>query len=208
MTLGRSTVCIVDYEAGNLTSVRLALDKLGWDTVMSGKPEKVLGADRVIFPGVGAAPSAMENLQETGLSSALLEYARSGRPMLGICLGAQIIFEHSAEGYTTCLGLLPGTVEPLNPGPDFKVPHMGWNTVDTVRGHPVWTDVEDGSQFYFVHGYAVDPAEEDVVIGRTDYDGLFVSAVARDNVLAFQFHPERSGRFGLQVLDNFLRWSP
>lgn len=202
------TVCVVDYEAGNLTSVCLALEKLGWQATVSSDPEMILGASRLIFPGVGAAPAAMNNLESRGLDEAITDYARSGNPMLGICLGAQIIFDFSAEGDTQCLGLLPGTVQPLDLSPDFKVPHMGWNAVESARPHPVWEGIEAEAQFYFVHGYAVEPDSSDVVIGRTDYDGSFVSAVAQDNVAAFQFHPERSGRFGLEVLNNFLCWSP
>jgi glutamine amidotransferase len=201
-------VCVVDYEAGNLTSVRLALEKLGWKAIITSDPETIRTASRLIFPGVGAASSAMDNLKSRGLGEAITSFARSGRPMLGICLGAQIIFDHSSEGDTECLGLLSGSVEKLDVSPEFKVPQMGWNTVEVERKHPVWEEIEAGVQFYFVHGYAVVPRSTDVVIGRTDYDGSFVSAVAQNNVVAFQFHPERSGRFGLHVLNNFLCWSP
>lgn len=201
-------VCVVDYEAGNLTSVCLALEELGWETIVTGNPDTVVEADRLIFPGVGAAPAAMSKLKERGLGEAITEYALSGRPLLGICLGAQIIFDRSAEGDAECLGLLDGSVEPLTPSSSFKVPHMGWNAVEFAREHPVWNGIEAGAQFYFVHGYVVIPDSAGVVIGRTEYDELFVSAVAKHNIVAFQFHPERSGKFGLEVLRNFLRWSP
>jgi len=205
--LGRC-VAIVDYKAGNLTSVQLAVEKLGWQALVVSEPEGVLAARRVIFPGVGAAGSAMRTLRTTGLADALTAYAASGRPLAGICLGAQVIFERSAEDDTPCLGILPGTVERLRVRPESKVPHMGWNAVEFVAAHPAWKGVDAGAQFYFVHSFAPAPTEADTVIGMTDYDGPFVSAVARDNVVAFQFHPERSGRFGLMVLENFLKWEP
>ena len=208
MSPRQQKLVIVDYKAGNLTSVRLAVEKLGREAEVSGDPEAVRAADRLIFPGVGAAGSAMRTLRETGLAEAIVEYASSGRPMAGICLGAQIIFERSAEDQARCLGIMPGSVEPLEVGPEFKVPHMGWNAVEFDADHPVWEGLESGTQFYFVHSYAVVPASNELVIGRTDYDGDFVSAVAEENVVAFQFHPERSGRLGLRVLENFLDWMP
>jgi len=208
MSLDENAVSIVDYKAGNLTSVLLAVQKLGFGARLTASPEEVRSSSRVIFPGVGAAGAAMDVLTGSGLGEALVEYAASGRPLVGICLGAQIIFERSAEGDTQCLGILPGTVEPLRVPPGFKVPHMGWNAVEFSRAHPVWSGLESGSQFYFVHSFAPAPASEHLVIGRTEYCGSFVSAVARENVVAFQFHPERSGRFGLKVLENFLRWKP
>ena len=208
MTVSTNRVLIVDYGAGNLTSVRLALQRLGWEALVSERPEDVAVAGRVVFPGVGAAGSAMRRLRSSGLGQALVEYAASGRPMAGICLGAQIIFERSAEDEAECLGILPGKVEPFAPGPGLKVPHMGWNGVEFVAEHAVWEGIESGAQFYFVHSFAPVPAGREFVIGVTDYGGRFASAVATDNVVAFQFHPERSGRFGLRVLENFLRWDP
>lgn len=206
--MSTSAVTIVDYKAGNLTSMRLGVEKLGFEALVTDCPQAVRDSARVIFPGVGAAGSAMAVLREGGLGDALVDFAASGRPLAGVCLGSQIIFERSAEGDEQCLGILPGSVEPLDVGPRFKVPHMGWNAVEFVRDHPVWDGLEDGPQFYFVHSYAPAPASDDLVIGRTDYDGPFASAVARENVVAFQFHPERSGRLGLHVLGNFLRWDP
>lgn len=201
-------IVIVDYGAGNLTSVRLAVEKLGRRAVVTDRPEEVRAAARVVFPGVGAAGSAMETLRTTGLAQALVEYAACGRPLAGICLGAQIIFEHSAEDGARCLGILPGAAEPLRVEPQFKVPHMGWNSVTFPAPHPVWKGLESGVQFYFVHSFAPAPEAPEDVIGVTDYGGRFVSAVARENVVAFQFHPERSGRLGLAVLENFLHWHP
>lgn len=202
------TITIVDYKAGNLTSVRLAVEKLGFAANVTGRPKDVRAASRVIFPGVGAAGSAMATLRQTGLGDALVDYAATGAPLAGICLGAQIVFQRSAEDNATCLGLLPGSVEPLQVPPGVKVPHMGWNSVEFVRHHAVWHGLEPDSQFYFVHSFAPAPASSELVIGRTDYCGQFASAVARDNIVAFQFHPERSGRLGLKVLLNFLNWEP
>ncbi len=202
------TVTIVDYEAGNLTSVRLAVEKLGWNALVTKDPEAVRSAERLIFPGVGAASAAMATLRKLSLASALREYATSGRPMLGICLGAQIILESSQEGGVDCLGLLEGEVRGLEVPPGAKVPHMGWNAVRRLGPHPLWAGVEDGSQFYFVHSYAPVPAGEEAALGVTDYHGEFVSALGRGNVAACQFHPERSGRIGLKVLENFLSWRP
>ncbi len=206
--MDKNSVTIVDYKAGNLTSVRLAVEKVGCVAHVTDRPEEVLRAERLIFPGVGAAGTAMAVLRESGLAEALVDYAATGRPLAGICLGAQIVFERSAEDEAACIGLFSGSVEPLAVDASFKVPHMGWNGVEFVRGHPVWRGVPSGSQFYFVHSFVPVPAEAGIVIGRTDYCGAFASAVARENVVAFQFHPERSGRPGLRVLENYLRWEP
>jgi glutamine amidotransferase len=201
-------VTIVDYHAGNLTSVRLAVQKLGREASLTSDPEVVRSADRVIFPGVGAAGAAMTTLRSLGLANAIRDYAASGRPLLGICLGAQIVLEHSEENDAKCLGLVPGEVRQLDVPAEAKVPHMGWNALEQVRPHPVWDGLADGAQFYFVHSYAPSPADPNAAIGRTDYYGPFTSAIAQENLVAFQFHPERSGRLGLQLLDNFLKWTP
>jgi len=208
MSGGPTRIAIVDYGAGNLTSVMLAVEKLGWAPFLTNRPEDVLAAERVIFPGVGAAGSAMETLRKSGLGEALVRYAAAGKPLAGICLGAQVIFERSAEDGVECLGIVPGSVEPLRAGPAYKVPHMGWNGVEFVAPHAVWEGLRSGSEFYFVHSFVPAPARPEAVIGRTQYDGTFCSAVAVENVVAFQFHPERSGRLGLKVLENFLRWRP
>ncbi|MFO8006346.1 MAG: imidazole glycerol phosphate synthase subunit HisH [Candidatus Brocadiia bacterium] len=201
-------VTIVDYEAGNLTSVRLAVQELERRPEVTADPDAVREAERLIFPGVGAASAAMSSLRDLGLREAIVDYAATGRPMLGICLGAQIILERSEEGDVPCLGLMPGTVQRLSVPDGVKVPHMGWNAVTIARDHPIWNGVESESQFYFVHSYAPVPALSHAAIGLTDYHGQFVSALAVDNVVACQFHPERSGRVGLRVLGNFLEWEP
>jgi glutamine amidotransferase len=201
-------ITIVDYHAGNLTSVRLAVEKLGRAAVVTSDPDEVRAAGRLIFPGVGAAGAAMATLRSLGLDEAMRDYAASGRPMLGICLGAQIILECSEEDGAECLGIVAGSVERLAVPEGAKVPHMGWNEVEQHLPHPLWDGVADGACFYFVHSFAPSPADPESILGTTDYHGPFVSALAQGSVVATQFHPERSGRVGLRLLENFLDWSP
>ncbi len=203
---------IVDYRAGNLTSVARALDALGVPCEVTDDPEKLDRAERIIFPGVGAAGEAMANLHASGLDDRIRRWVREGRPVLGICLGTQVIFERSEEdGGTPCLGILPGTVrrfpEGLQENGDLlKIPHMGWNSVAFRNNHPVFAGIPPEAEFYFVHSYYPDPAEKDLVIGETGYGIPFGAAVARRNLVAVQFHPEKSGRPGLMILANFSRW--
>ncbi len=202
-------ITIVDYRAGNLTSVRLALEHLGADAQVTSDPAAVERAERVIFPGVGAAGAAMQSLRELGLLDAIRNRIEAGVPFLGICIGMQVLFDYSEEdGGAACLGVIPGRVRLFQPDdPRCKVPQMGWNAVRFVRPHPLQEGIESGSEFYFVHSYYPDPADDAVVVGRTDYAGVsFASVIARANLVATQFHPERSGRIGLQFLDNFRRW--
>ena len=199
---------IVDYEAGNLRSVELAVAHLGAGAVTSGDPERVRRARRVIFPGVGGADAAMEVLRRRGLDDALCEVHRAGRPMLGICVGCQVLFDISEEGPTDCLGLVPGRVARLHPAPGRKVPHMGWNVVRQRRAHPVVAGIADGARFYFVHSFSVAPAAAEATVGATWYGREFAAIVAADNIVATQFHAEKSGPWGLRLLDNFLSWSP
>ena len=201
-------ITILDYGAGNLASVRLAVEKLGREALVTSSPEEIVSATRLIFPGVGAAPAAMEALRKLALDEALVKYAGTGKPLFGICLGAQVILDSSEEGDVRCLGLVRGATRRLAVPAEAKVPQMGWNAVDFVRDHPLWQGVESGTPFYFVHSYAPAPAENAAAIGRTDYYVTFVSALAQDNIVACQFHPERSGRVGLKVLENFLTWNP
>ena len=192
---------IVDYRAGNLTSVRLAFEAIGVETVVTSDADTVRGAARVVFPGVGAAASAMENLRALGLVDAVREAATDGRPFLGICLGMQILFEHSEEdGGVDLLGILPGQVRRFPNLPGCKVPEIGWNQ---VKGLGI-EGVPDGSEFYFVHSYYAEMGPH--TLGITEYAGVeFSSAVRRGNLLATQFHPEKSGRLGLSLLRSFLR---
>jgi len=202
-------ITIVDYKAGNLTSVRLAFEKLGCEAVVTGEPETVRRAARIVFPGVGAASSAMATLRRTGLDEALLEVVRRGVPFLGICLGAQIILEHSEEqGGVAGLGILSGTARRLTFS-DFrvKVPHMGWNAVRPRVSHPLFAGLSGEDEFYFVHSYYPDPSDPDCRLAMTEYGGFeFSSAIGKGNVAAVQFHPEKSGRIGLRLLQNFVGW--
>ncbi|MCX6344373.1 MAG: imidazole glycerol phosphate synthase subunit HisH [Armatimonadetes bacterium] len=201
-------IAIIDYNAGNLTSVRLALEYIGVECEITRDPAKIAAAERVIFPGVGAAEAAMANLKEFGLLEPIRETVASGKPFMGICLGSQIILEHSEEGDVACIGLIPGTVKRFVPI-DYlcKIPQMGWNTVEIKNQHPIFDGIEDSTEFYFVHSYYCAPSQESHIIGETDYAGVrFASAVGFKNLIATQFHPERSGRIGLKMLENFSRW--
>lgn len=212
--MSTANVALVDYGAGNLTSVSLALSHVGVSHVVTRDPDVIRDADRVVFPGVGAAGSAMENIREAGIDQALVEAARSGKPLLGICIGCQILLERSEEdGGVACLGLLPGTVDRFDfahlPAPRPKVPHMGWNPVEFEREHPVLAGIPSGAYFYFVHSYHPAPSRGEDVLGRTTYgDRTFASMLARDNLVATQFHAEKSGVHGLGILKNFSLWSP
>ncbi len=202
-------IAIVDYHAGNLVSVQLALSYLGVPSVITRDPEVVAKADRVIFPGVGAAGAAMRHLAELHLAEPLRQALADRKPFLGICLGTQVIFAHSAEdGGVDCLRILPGDVRRFQSAdPLCKIPEMGWNTVEIRRRHPLLEGIEDATEFYFVHSYYPVPADDALIIGTTGYAGVqFASVVGRDNLVAVQFHPERSGRYGLQLLRNFAEW--
>jgi glutamine amidotransferase len=199
-------IVIIDYQAGNLTSVVRSLKALGVEGTVTQDPAVVAQATRVIFPGVGAAGKAMATLKQLGLDQALRQSFGRGIPILGICLGAQIILEHSEENDAACLGLLPGRTRALPRVAPLKIPHMGWNRVRFLQYHPVFTGLPEGAEYYFVHSYYPDPAEPTMVLGVTDHGIEFPSAIGRRNLVATQFHPEKSGRFGLQILENFLAW--
>ena len=202
-------ITIIDYKAGNLTSVQLAFEHIGVGVCITQSPDERLSAERIVFPGVGAARSAMDNLRDLGLVEPLKQVVADGVPFLGICIGMQLLFDSSEENDgTECLGLLSGTVKHFQTSdPLCKIPQMGWNTVKIANEHPVFDGIEDQSEFYFVHSYYPSPADKDVMIGQTDYAGaIFASAAGKDNIVAMQFHPERSGRIGLKLLENFCRW--
>ena len=203
-------ISIVDYKAGNLTSVKLALDALGVESRITADPRVIRSSDRVVFPGVGAAGAGMKALDEAKLGSVLREVIQGGTPFLGVCFGMQLLFEHSEEdGGTDCLGLIGGNVRRFVPAnPLDKIPHMGWNTVRQVRSHPLFAGIEDQSEFYFVHSYYCAPRVATELFGKTEYaDTDFASVVGRGNIFATQFHPERSGRIGLRLYENFTRWN-
>ena len=177
------------------------------DSTVVQTPEGLRNAERIIFPGVGAAPAAMDNLNRLGVVDALLEAVRSGVPTLGICVGAQVALDRSDEGDVKCIGLMAGDTRLFNlPDPALKVPHIGWNEVRVVRPHPLLEGRKPGDEFYFVHSYFLDPKNSDHVYSTTNYGGDFASAIGQDNFFATQFHPEKSGRFGLELLKRFATW--
>ncbi len=194
-------IAIVDYKAGNLTSVKLAFDALGAESVVTSDPKTVQSADRVVFPGVGAAASAMANLRSLGLEQTVRDAAVSGKPFIGICLGMQILFERSEEdGGVDMLGILPGRVRRFPDVPGFKVPEIGWNDVQTDGNERF---IKSGDEFYFVHSYYAEL--NPYTVGRTSYAGVtFTAAVRKGSIFATQFHPEKSGRVGLALLKSFL----
>jgi glutamine amidotransferase len=199
-------IAIVDYRAGNQTSVQRALAHLGHAAEISADPGRIAAADRVIFPGVGAAGSCMDNLRAAGVDDALRAAIDAGKPVLGVCIGMQLLFEFSDEdGGVPCLGVLDGIVERFQPeDPAVKVPHMGWNAVEH-RGDPLFAGIPSGERFYFVHSYYCAPDVSIEAIAITDHGGKFCAGVRRGNLAAVQFHPEKSGAAGLKLLDNFVR---
>jgi imidazole glycerol-phosphate synthase subunit HisH len=208
------TVAILDYRAGNLTSVARAITHLGYRCSVTHRIEETLRADRIIIPGVGAAGSAMESLKQRGLEGILGEAFLSGKPILGVCLGAQIILEHSDENDTPCLGLLNGRVRafPLEmkseKGGRLKIPHMGWNHLRIAGPHPLLAGIGPEDAFYFVHSFYPEPASADHVLATTEYGVTFPSVIGFRNLVATQFHLEKSGRPGLAMLKNFCEWKP
>ncbi len=202
-------IAIVDYKAGNLTSVRLAFEAIGVEAVITDRPDDILQADRVVFPGVGAAGASMRHLAELKLTDVLRTVVARGTPFLGICVGMQILFDRSEEdGGTPTLGFIPGEVRLFRPSlPADKVPQIGWNAVRFQRPHPVFAGVENETEFYFVHSYYPTTTKPGDTVGLTGYAGVdFTSIVGRGNLVATQFHIEKSGRIGLKVFENFSRW--
>ena len=195
-------ITIVDYQAGNLRSVKKALERFDVRPVISSNPKDIEEADGVVFPGQGAAGPAMRNLEARELAEPIKRYIGDGRPFLGVCLGLQLLLEGSEEHDEACLGVLPGRVRRLPS--TVKIPQMGWNSVELLSSHPIFRGVPDGSYFYFVHSYYADPEESSVVAGMTTYGLRFASAVARDNLVAVQFHPEKSGATGLRLYSAFV----
>jgi imidazole glycerol-phosphate synthase subunit HisH len=199
-------VAIVDYEAGNTLSVTRALEKVGAKVDLTSDPERVGAADAVVLPGVGAFGDCMRKLRERGMEEACGEAFLSGKPFLGVCVALQAIFEGSEESPgVEGLGILEGEVVRFG-GDGLKVPHIGWNELSLVRDHPVLSGL-DGEAFYFVHSYYPVPEDTGDLIGETDYGTRFCSAAGRENLVAVQFHPEKSSRAGLKLCDNFLAWA-
>ena len=220
-----NTVAVVDYGMGNLRSVSQAMQAAAqgtdWQVLVTSRPEEVRAASRVVLPGQGAMPDCMADLRASGLLASVLEAAAT-KPLFGVCVGMQMLLDHSAEGPeggTPCLGLIAGEVRKFDlsgrtqqDGSRYKVPQMGWNQVRQVPHsgavHPVWASVPDGSYFYFVHSYYACPRDAHDCAGEADYGGPFAAAVAKDNIFATQFHPEKSADQGLMLYRNFLHWKP
>ncbi len=203
-------IAIIDYKAGNLTSVKLAFDSIGVASEITNDAQCISAAERVVFPGDGAALSAMDHLNELNLKDLIPEIVANGIPFLGICLGTQIIFDSSRENDgANCLGILSGTVNKFESNkPEFKIPQMGWNSVSFNASHPLFHGIDNHSEFYFIHSYYPSPGNDGDILGITDYaDIQFASIVGRDNLVATQFHPERSGNIGLKLIENFSNWN-
>ena len=210
-----NTIAVVDYGMGNLRSVSKALEHVApdADVRVTSDPEVVRRAERVVFPGQGAMPDCMREMDARGLRPAVIEAARS-KPFLGICIGLQMLFERSEEGDTPGLGVFPGQVKRFPPGAmkdaqgaKLKVPHMGWNEVMQAAPHPLWRGIADASRYYFVHSFYVEAGKPELVAGYSIYGFPFTCAVARDNIFAVQFHPEKSQTAGLALLANFVTWN-
>lgn len=205
---------VVDYGMGNLRSVAKAFEfaaresGLPFEVAISGSPAEVEAADRVVFPGQGAMPDCMRHLRESELEAAV-RHAAASKPFMGVCVGMQMLFDYSEEGDTPGLGLFAGAVRRFRPADRaLKVPHMGWNEVTQTAAHALWQDISNGERFYFVHSYYCDPTDPSVTMAVTDYSGPFTAAIARANIFATQFHPEKSHRAGLALYRNFLTWRP
>jgi glutamine amidotransferase len=201
-------IAVVDYGMGNLRSVSKAIEHVApqAEVMVTADPDRILSSDRVVVPGQGAMPDCMRQLGESGAREAVVEAARD-KPFLGICIGLQMLFERGEEGDTPGLGLLAGEV-PRFRHSGLKIPHMGWNEVVQQRRHALWADIADGSRFYFVHSYYPAPRDPALTAATTVYGRPFTCAIARDNIFAVQFHPEKSQSAGLQLLSNFVRWHP
>ncbi|MQA38177.1 imidazole glycerol phosphate synthase subunit HisH [Rugamonas aquatica] len=209
-------IVVVDYGMGNLRSVAQALRAVAPEAnvLISGEVADIETADRIVLPGQGAMPDCMRSLRESGVQEALLVAAKT-KPLMGVCIGEQMLFDASEEGDAAGLGLLPGKVvrfqldgQVQEDGSRFKVPQMGWNQVHQNASHPMWQDIADNSYFYFVHSYFAQPERDEHTVGQTVYGAAFSCAVARDNIFATQFHPEKSAAAGLQLYKNFVHWNP
>jgi imidazole glycerol-phosphate synthase subunit HisH len=199
-------IVVVDYDAGNLRSVQRALEAVGQRPRVTSDPRDVERAEALVLPGVGSAQDCMRKLAARGLVEPLKAYAASRRPFLGVCVGLQLLFDGSEEGGgVECLGILPGTVRRFEATDGLKVPQIGWNAVYFTFDHPLVRDIPGGSYFYFVHSYYADPTEPEITLGHAEYGMDFAAIVARDNVVATQFHPEKSADMGLRIYANFGR---
>ncbi|PKB63984.1 MAG: imidazole glycerol phosphate synthase subunit HisH [SAR202 cluster bacterium Io17-Chloro-G2] len=206
---GTPNIVVIDYESGNLRSVAKALEAAGVSPVVTSDPAVIAKADALILPGVGSGPAAMAALEKRALVQPIRDYAKSGKPFLGICLGLQLFLERTEEGDAACLGIVEGRVKRLPDGSNempggMKIPHMGWNSVHLASQHPILYGVDQDSYFYFVHSYYAQPSDASAVAGSTDYGVTFCSILAKENLVATQFHPEKSGAMGLRIYQNFV----
>ena len=203
-------IAIIDYGIGNLKSVHNAVSFISPQTksIVTSDPDIVAKADRVIFPGQGAMPDCILQLEKRGLKESVIEAAKQ-KPFLGICLGLQMLFETSEEGNVSGFGLLPGTVKrfQLNKNERIKIPHMGWNKVNLSNPHPMWNKIDSDSRFYFVHSFYAEVKDKSLVMATSSHGEKFTCAIAKDNLFAVQFHPEKSSELGLQLLNNFISWN-
>lgn len=208
-------IAVVDYGMGNLRSVSKALEHVApaLSVSVTSDPAAIMRAERVVFPGQGAMPDCIRELDERGLRDAVLASSQQ-KPFLGICIGLQMLFEMSEEGNVAGLGVFKGSVKrfPVGlkdaVGNKLKVPHMGWSQVNQMVAHPLWRNIPNGERFYYVHSYYVSPDDAGLIAGETEYPNTFTGAIARDNLFAVQFHPEKSAAAGLQLLSNFVNWNP
>lgn len=198
-------IAVVDYGAGNLRSVAKALETVGYRVNVTDKAADLNNADGVVFPGQGIAGPCMERLRAAGMKSALEDLIARETPFFGVCLGLQLLFNRTEEGDAECLGLIPGAC--IRFPHELTVPHMGWNNVTFIRDHPAAVNIPPNYQFYFVHSYYAKPMDEDMTLGVTDYGGQFASVIAKDKLIATQFHPEKSGRPGLALYRDFFNWA-
>ena len=207
-------IAIIDYDAGNLASVQRAVTHIGCACRVTNELGRIEAADRIIFPGVGAAGTAMQSLRKSGLDQALKAAYEAGKPILGICLGTQIVLSHSRENDTACLGLIEGEVEAFDRRAQFtaggrlKIPHMGWNRIHPLKPHPLLAGIGPEDEFYFVHSFYPNPGNPEHLLATTTYGITFASVIGCKNLVATQFHLEKSGRPGLTMLKNFCSWSP
>lgn len=202
--MNKEAVVVIDYGAGNLRSVVNAITKLGYQAKVTSNPRDVFDAIAIILPGVGAAGDTMDSLEKLGMSNVIRQLIYEGRPFFAVCVGLQVLFSRTEEGgWHECLGVIPGIVKRLPSG--LKIPHMGWNQVKQTITHPLFDGVPDEANFYFVHSYYAEPEDMSVVAGTTDYGIPICSVVIKDNLVATQFHPEKSGDQGLKLYSNFLK---
>jgi imidazole glycerol-phosphate synthase subunit HisH len=199
-------IAIIDYGAGNLRSVINAITRIGYQAKITSRPEDILRAKAVFLPGVGAAGDTMASLKNLGLTETIKQLVAENKPLFGICIGLQILFTGTEEGgWHECLNIIPGRVKKLPPG--LKIPHMGWNQVKQKFEHPLFAGIPDGANFYFVHSYYGEPEDKSVIAAETDYGLPFCCALAKGNLVATQFHPEKSGELGLRIYENFIKFA-